>query len=173
MYTIKTILGLGNPGPKFFYNRHNIGFRVLDALAEKYNGTWQSKDKAEIAEITLGNKKIILIKPQTFMNSSGDVIPRLIKKGIKPEEIVVVHDELELPFGKLAFKIGGSAKGHNGLRSIISQCGENFHRLRFGVGRPENREDVPDYVLENFSENPADVDKLIDQAVTMLEKHSS
>jgi PTH1 family peptidyl-tRNA hydrolase len=99
------------------------------------------------------------------MNNSGQVIPYLTKQGIKPENILVVHDELELPFGEIKIRAGGSAKGHNGLKSIIQAIGPEFHRLRFGIGRPENREEVPDYVLEPFAKDKSEVDKLIEKAV--------
>lgn len=166
---IKAIIGLGNPGQKFHLNRHNIGFLILDALAEKYHASWHKKPDRETAEITINDNPILLIKPQTFMNDSGKVIPSLIKQGIKAENILVIHDELEKPFGKIEFKTGGSHKGHNGLRSIIASSGAEFHRLRFGIGRPENKEDVADYVLSNFSRNE-NIQPLIDQAVDMIEK---
>lgn len=166
---IKAIIGLGNPGPKYEHNRHNIGFKVLDELAQKYHASWRKRDNLELAEIMLGDKTVLLIKPQTFMNSSGAVVPFLTKQGIKPEQILVVHDELELPFGKTALKTGGSAKGHNGLKSIIAACGPEFHRLRFGIGRPEKQEDVPHYVLENFREPHDEMARLIDQAINILE----
>jgi PTH1 family peptidyl-tRNA hydrolase len=92
-----------------------------------------------LAEVMINNKKVLLIKPQAFMNSSGNVIPFLSKQGIKAENILVVHDELEQPFGKISFKVGGSARGHNGVRSIIAACGENFVRVRFGIGRPNQK----------------------------------
>lgn len=166
---IKAIIGLGNPGPQYYYNRHSIGFRVLDALAGQHNASWRARDEMAIAEINVHGNNILLVKPQTFMNASGQVIPWLSKQGIKPENLLVIHDELEFPFGKLGFKIGGSARGHNGLRSIIASCGDQFERLRFGIGRPENKEDVPNYVLQNFIEDSADVDQIIMQAVKMLE----
>lgn len=165
---IKAIIGLGNPGSKYYTTRHSIGFRIVDALAHNYGATWQKKNEMEYTEITIGDHHITLIKPQTFMNSSGRVIPALLKKGIKAENILVVHDELEKPFGNVSIKIGGSAKGHNGLRSIITACGADFPRLRFGIARPLNREDVPDYVLMNFSENPAELEKAITHAVTTI-----
>src|SRR5579872_2341140 len=98
---IKAIIGLGNPGKQFHYTRHNIGFLVLDTLAESEHATWKEKENQEIAEIHVNGQKIILIKPQTFMNNSGKVIPSLLKQGIKAENILVVHDELEKPFGKI------------------------------------------------------------------------
>ena len=168
-HLIKVIIGLGNPGPKYHYNRHNIGFLVLDALAEKYHASWHKKPDRESADIEINGEKITLIKPQTFMNDSGKVISSLMKQGIKAENILVVHDELEKPFGKIEFKTGGSHKGHNGLRSIIASCGSDFHRLRFGIGRPERKEDVPDYVLSNFARDEI-IEPLIDQAINMIEK---
>lgn len=167
--SIKAIIGLGNPGPKHYYQRHNIGFRVLDALADMYGATWQIKGEAEQASITLNGHKVLLLKPQTFMNSSGRVVPALIKQGIKAENIAVVHDELEVPFGVVKHKVGGSHKGHNGLRSIIGVCGTDFMRIRCGIGRPAHKDDVPDYVLQNFDAPAGTVDRLIDDAVKVIE----
>jgi len=167
-FEIKAIIGLGNPGPKYYRNRHNIGFRIVDALAHRFNGIWDSKPDMEVTTANINGKNVFLIKPQTFMNSSGHVIPFLQKKGIKPENILVIHDELEFPFGKIRIRVGGSARGHNGLRSIIGYCGKDFLRLRFGVGRPEVKEMVGQYVLQNFSESPEQVDELIDQAVDLI-----
>jgi peptidyl-tRNA hydrolase, PTH1 family len=169
-FDIKAIIGLGNPGRQYYYHRHNIGFRVLDALAERHHGIWHSSDLMESTEISINGKKIILIKPQTFMNNSGKVIPFLIRKGMKPEHMLVIHDELEQPFGKLSFKMGGSARGHNGLRSIIGVCGAEFPRLRVGVSRPQERHDVPNYVLSNFTESEAELQQVIDHAVAMIEQ---
>lgn len=167
---IRAVIGLGNPGVAYRYTRHNIGFRVLDTFVERNGGSWQHKDFFELAEIMLHDKKIMCIKPQTFMNSSGRVIPWLAKQGIKPEEILVVHDEMEKPFASLAIKFAGSARGHNGLRSIIEHCGDQFYRLRFGIGRPEHKEQVSDWVLGNFQE-PADImERAIAQAVGLAER---
>lgn len=167
--TIKAIVGLGNPGPKYIHHRHNIGFRVLDELAQRHNGSWRTKDNADIAEITINDQRIILIKPLTFMNDSGKVIPALLKQGIKPENILVVHDEMEKPFGNLSIRMGGSAKGHNGLRSIIGVCGMDFPRLRFGIARPERKEDVSNHVLSNFSEPASELAHGIQSAADMIE----
>jgi peptidyl-tRNA hydrolase, PTH1 family len=166
---IKAIIGLGNPGPNYYYTRHSIGFRILDELAKEYGLSWQSKENQEIATLIKDGKKIIFIKPQTFMNSSGKVIPGLLKQGIKAENILVVHDELEQPFGNVRIKVGGSAHGHNGLKSIIAACGDQFARLQFGIGRPTFKEDVPKYVLEKFKENPEDLEHLIQKAVSLLQ----
>jgi peptidyl-tRNA hydrolase, PTH1 family len=169
---VSAIIGLGNPGPKFVHTRHNIGFKVVEALAHKHGGAWHDKDTMELTEIMLNHTNVLLIKPQTFMNSSGRVLPYLLKKGIKPENILVVHDELEKKFGNVSIKFGGSARGHNGLRSIIEAIGtKDFPRLRFGIGRPEDREDVGDYVLRNFSESEKkELDHLIDRSVDMIEE---
>jgi PTH1 family peptidyl-tRNA hydrolase len=160
---IRAIIGLGNPGQRYYKTRHNIGFRVVDELAGQfYVSDWQRNDVMEYTQRKLvadDGQPVYMIKPQTFMNSSGKVISFLTKKGIKPDEIVVVHDELEKPFGHLSLRLGGSAKGHNGLRSIIEQIGADFWRLRFGIGRPERKEDVGDYVLRAFT--PQEEDQLI------------
>ena len=161
---ITVIIGLGNPGQSYYYQRHSIGFRVLDALAQRYHASWSKKGKIELAQVEIEGKNILLVKPQTYMNSSGDSIS-LLPQGIKPEHILVVHDELELPCGKRAVRLGGSARGHNGLKSIIARIGSDFYRLRFGIGRPEDREDVPDYVLKPFDKKSDEINILIEQAV--------
>jgi peptidyl-tRNA hydrolase, PTH1 family len=167
-YPIKIILGLGNPGTKYQYTRHNIGFLVVDALAEKHGASWQKKQNYDMADIEINGEKVILVKPQTFMNSSGKTIPSLLKQGLTTNNLLVVHDELEKPFGKVEFKTGGSHRGHNGLRSIIESCGADFHRLRCGISRPENKEDVPDYVLSNFSKSE-NIEPVIHQAIQIIE----
>ena len=167
---IKAIIGLGNPGPQYRFNRHNIGFLIIDALADQYGEQWSSKDNMQATTVRINNQSVILIKPQTFMNDSGKVLSFLQKKGIKPENILVVHDELEKKFGTLALRQGGSHRGHNGLRSIIGACGQDFWRLRFGIGRPENKEDVSTYVLSNFQEDKHQLEGLMSDAVVMIEK---
>lgn len=168
--SIKAIIGLGNPGPKFYNTRHNIGFRVVETLAQQHHGIFKTIDQMDLATITIHDKPITLIMPQTFMNSSGDILPYLTKKGIAADEILVIHDELELPFGKLKLKYGGSAKGHNGLKSIISRIGSDFYRLAIGIDRPENREDVPDYVLSTFKDVQT-VEEVINQAIDVIYKN--
>lgn len=165
---IKAIIGLGNPGPRYYYTRHNIGFRVLDTLALTHHLSWQAKPSMEITQLPLPAKTILLIKPQTFMNDSGKVIPFLLKQGIKAENILVVHDELEQPLGAVKLRFGGSARGHNGLKSIIASCGDQFARLRIGIGRPDSKEEVPSYVLENFKEKPETIEELIQKALEII-----
>ena len=167
---IKAIIGLGNPGARFDNTRHNIGFAVVDELARNHSGSWRMKDNMELAEIRLGESGVLLIKPQTFMNNSGQVIPFLNKKGIVPENILVVHDELELPFGQIKFKEGGSHKGHNGLRSLIDAGAQECKRLRIGIGRPTNKDEVSDYVLMRFAQPHDQVQAEIDKAVQMIEQ---
>ena len=166
---IRAIIGLGNPGSKHARQRHNIGFMICDALAERAHVDWQSKDLFQMAQLPHNGKQILLIKPQTFMNASGKVLPFLQKKGIAPEQILVVHDELEKPFGSITFAFGGSARGHNGLRSIIECIGKDFHRLRFGIGRPARKEDVGTWVLSNFNEPADELDALIEDAGDAIE----
>lgn len=166
---IQAIIGLGNPGSRFASTRHNVGFMVVDALAERYQGLWHQKDDIALASIRINDHELLLIKPQTFMNASGRVIPFLRRKGIQAHHILVVHDELEKPFGTLSFKRGGSARGHNGLRSLIEATGPDFFRLRFGIGRPEHKEEVPDYVLQRFEQDPSLLAERIEEAVTMIE----
>lgn len=165
MKNIKIIIGLGNPGKKYERTRHNIGFLVVNGLAKRYSGVWNKKDEKEVADILVEGKPVQLVKPQTFMNNSGKVIPSLLKNGNTIENLLVVHDELEKPFGSVTEKQGGSHKGHNGLRSLIQYCGADFMRIRCGIGRPNNKEDVPDYVLEPFKEEHHAVEQMIDTAV--------
>lgn len=170
--SIKAIIGLGNPGNRFKQTRHNIGFVLLDALADEYNASFKTIKNMELAEVIINDSKILLIKPQTFMNNSGEIIPYLQKQGIKPEEILVVHDELELPFGTIKLKFGGSHKGHNGLKSIIEVIGKDFWRLRFGISRPEEGYDVGDYVLSPFTKTEQkELHDLINQGLTIINNY--
>ena len=165
---IKVVIGLGNPGPKFENTRHNIGFKVIDLVAQAYDASWSSKQKMEMAEISVDGRTVYLVKPQTFMNASGEVIPFFVKKGIKAEEILVVHDEMEKKFGTLTVSQGTSHKGHNGLKSIITSIGNNFHKFRCGIGRPEDGYDVGDYVLSNFREDKKQLDDFIHAAASQI-----
>lgn len=150
---IRAIIGLGNPGAKYYKTRHSIGFRVLDELARVNGSSWQENNNMMYASVSgLAAQTVYLIKPQTFMNTSGEVMPWLNKKGIKGNQIIVVHDELEKSFGVNSIKFSGSAKGHNGLRSIIGVIGQDFWRFRFGIGRPQAETSVGDYVLNPFSQ---------------------
>lgn len=167
---ITAIIGLGNPGPRFHFTPHNIGFLILDTLCEQHSGTWQEKKEMHTATITINDHKIMLIKPQTFMNNSGQILGQLHKQGIKQENILVVHDEIDYPFGKINIKQGGSARGHNGLRSLIAHGGDNFMRLRVGVGRPDNPSEVGDFVTAPFNESQDEVQDLIASSINTLNK---
>lgn len=162
--TIKVIIGLGNPGKSYYLQRHSIGYRIIDAFAESVNALWLDKKPLWLAETVIGNSKVMLIKSKTFMNNSGEVIPFIKQKGVSPSEILVIHDELEKPFGFVDFSYGGSHKGHNGLKSIISYLGNDFWRLKIGIGRPLDKAMVPDYVLAPFDENVSEVEKIINMS---------
>jgi len=165
---IQAIIGLGNPGPAYSQTRHNAGFMIVDTLASQQGGIWSTQQKMQTCSIMIDSKKILLVKPMTFMNNSGQVLAALKKQGIAQENILVVHDELELPFGTLKFKFDGSAKGHNGLKSIMAHGGSNFLRLRFGVDRPAERQTVPDYVLRKFNQPQDQVELEVDKAVKAI-----
>jgi PTH1 family peptidyl-tRNA hydrolase len=171
--TIRAIVGLGNPGPRFTFTRHNIGFLFVEYLAQKYGaGPWRPAPNCLQTSIAIeGLGTILLIKPETFMNTSGQIQPFLAKQGIKaPESVLVVHDELEKKFGALQLRCGGSARGHNGLRSLIAHIGQNFWRLRIGVDRPEDRSQVANYVLEPFPRSEqAQFDVLFDEAARCID----
>jgi PTH1 family peptidyl-tRNA hydrolase len=173
---MKLICGLGNPGREYERHRHNVGFRVVEAVASRVRvGFDQRKFDAELATTTVAGQKTLLLKPQTFMNNSGQALAgaaRFYK--VAPADVLVVHDELDLPFGRLALKAGGGAGGHNGLKSILECFGEDgFARLRFGVDKPQGpgaKERVAGYVLSGFSEDERKtVDELVSHAADACE----
>ena len=136
------VVGLGNPGRSYERTRHNIGFLVVDELASRYDGDWRSKKKAEAAPVSIGAANATLLKPTTYMNNSGAAL-----SGYKLEQVVVVHDDLDLPAGDVRVKVGGGHGGHNGLRSIFQHLGKDFVRVRVGIGRPPVGVAPVDYVL--------------------------
>ncbi len=146
------IVGLGNPGAEYVGTRHNVGFMVVDALAEKYGfGSWREKFDGLIAEGKIGQNKVYLLKPQTFMNLSGNsVVKAAMFYKILPQNVVVIHDDMDLEISKLKAKTGGGTGGHNGLKSIDAHITNGYHRIRIGVGHPK-REDAVNYVLSAFS----------------------
>lgn len=147
---LKMIVGLGNPGPEHLLTRHNAGFWFVDALASRLGGRFRSHTKfqGEICRVQLAGGDITLLKPMTYMNRSGLAIRSLADYlKVSPGEILVAHDELDLPVGEVRFKLGGGAGGHNGLRDTITHLGAEFWRLRLGVGHPGDRSLVIDYVL--------------------------
>ena len=139
------VVGLGNPGRSYERTRHNAGYLVADELARRHDGSWRKRKKAEAAPITLGPADATLLKPTTFMNNSGSAV-----SDHKPENLIVVHDDLDLEAGTVRVKVGGGAGGHNGLRSIIGRLGNDFVRVRIGIGRPPAGMGVTDYVLSRM-----------------------
>lgn len=152
------IAGLGNPGPQYERNRHNVGFMAADAIARRHSFSGFSKKfRGEIAEGALAGEKVLLLKPMTFMNLSGDSIGeamRFYKLG--PADIIVMHDELDLAPGKLKLKTGGGNGGHNGLKSIDAHCGKDYKRLRIGIGHPGDKARVNPHVLGDFIKSDAE-----------------
>lgn len=146
------LVGLGNPGPSYAKQRHNVGFMAVDEIVHRFSfAPLRNKFHGQYAEGTAGHKLLIL-KPQTFMNESGRSVAeaaRFFK--VAPADIIVIHDEIDLKAGKVRAKLGGSSAGHNGLRSIDDYIGPDYWRVRVGVGRPEAGGDVVNYVLQNFS----------------------
>ena len=150
---MKLFVGLGNPGPKYAFNRHNIGFMALDRIAEDQGfGPWKSKFQAQITEGRLGTDKVILLKPQTFMNLSGQSVGEAMRfYKLAPSDVIVFHDELDLAPGKARAKTGGGHAGHNGLRSIHQHIGADYDRIRLGIGHPGDKSRVSGYVLSDFA----------------------
>ncbi len=148
------VVGLGNPGPRYAGNRHNVGFMVADLLAEHMGGRFKAhKGRADVVEGRLAGTRVILAKPKAYMNISGAPVAALRDFfKVPPEQIAVVHDELDLPYGALRLKLGGGDNGHNGLRSLRVALGTgDFHRVRFGIGRPPGRQEPADFVLHDFT----------------------
>lgn len=170
---IKLIIGLGNPTDQYLKTRHNAGFWLLDALAHRYQGIWKNEKKfhGDYAQIILNHQSIHLLKPYIFMNNSGRAVQAVAQfYQIELEQILVVHDELDLPEGCVRLKFDGGHGGHNGLRDIISACaGRNFYRLRLGIDRPSARHQVVDYVLKAPSKEGRNaIDGAIDEALAVL-----
>ena len=147
---MKLIVGLGNPTQKYKFNRHNVGFLAIDYLVKEYNASFVKDFKGELFK----SNDYLFLKPSTYMNLSGESVV-LVKNfyKIENEDIIVIHDDIDLKLGALKFKRGGSSGGHNGLKSIDKHIGNDYYRVRIGVGRPERKEDVVNYVLSDFSKN--------------------
>ncbi|MBT3557656.1 MAG: aminoacyl-tRNA hydrolase [Rhodospirillales bacterium] len=159
------LVGLGNPGTEYARNRHNIGFMAVDEIVRRHSfAAWRSKFHGDISEGRLGGEKVLVMKPTTFMNESGRAVQAAMTfYKILPQDVVVLHDELDLAGGKLRVKRGGGHAGHNGLRSIHSHIGEGYGRVRIGIGHPGDKSRVVGHVLKDFSkEEDIWVQKLID-----------
>lgn len=172
------IVGLGNPGPEYAMNRHNVGFMVADLLAERIGGKFKraGKAQAQVVEGRIGppgpaNRRVVLVKPMSYMNLSGGPVNALREfYKVPPANVVAVHDELDIDYGTLRLKLGGGDNGHNGLKSITKALGRDYHRVRFGIGRPPGRMQVADFVLKDFSSaERKDLDYLVDRAADSVE----
>ncbi|MFJ6280553.1 aminoacyl-tRNA hydrolase [Arthrobacter subterraneus] len=169
------IAGLGNPGPGYSGNRHNVGQMVLDVLGARLGGKFgTSKARAVVLEgrLGIGGPKLILAKPLTYMNLTGGPVSQLAKfYGVEPDHVVAVHDEIDIPFNTIKVKIGGGEGGHNGLRDISKALGtKEYLRVRVGVGRPPGRQEAADYVLKDFSSTEKkDLPILLEEAADAVE----
>ncbi|HSG36940.1 MAG TPA: aminoacyl-tRNA hydrolase [Paracoccaceae bacterium] len=173
---MKLFVGLGNPGAKYAGNRHNIGFMAVDRIAADHGfGPWRSKFQGVMSEGRLGREKVVLLKPETFMNLSGQSVGEAMRfHKLEPADVIVFHDELDLAPGKCRLKSGGGHAGHNGLRSIHAHIGEAYDRVRLGIGHPGDKNRVAGYVLSDFAKAEADwLDDLLrgisDGAVALAE----
>ncbi|MCB1310449.1 MAG: aminoacyl-tRNA hydrolase [Sedimentitalea sp.] len=155
---MKLIVGLGNPGAKYAGNRHNIGYMAVDRIAADHGfGPWKARFRGLAAEGNLGGEKVLLLKPETFMNRSGEAVAEAVRfYKLAPDEVIVLHDELDLAPGKARVKQGGGHAGHNGLRSIHAHLGEGYGRVRLGIGHPGHKDRVAGYVLHDFAKADAD-----------------
>ncbi len=159
------LVGLGNPGPRYAQNRHNVGFLAVDAIHRRHGfGPWRQKFSAEIADGTLAGERVLLVKPLTYMNESGRSVGEIVRfHKLAPADVVVIHDELDLPPGKVRLKTGGGHGGHNGLRSLTDHLGDAYRRLRVGIGHPGDKALVHNYVLHDFAKGDAAwLDPLLD-----------
>jgi PTH1 family peptidyl-tRNA hydrolase len=167
---LQIIVGLGNPGPEHRLTRHNAGFWFVDALARAHGVQFRahSRYQGDVARVAVGGRDLTLLKPQTYMNRSGISVRSLVDYAKAPvDELLVVHDDLDLPPGTARLKFGGGHGGHNGLRDTITHCGANFWRLRIGIGHPGDRDEVIDYVLQRAA--PADEEAIVGSIGAALE----
>ncbi|WP_251096824.1 aminoacyl-tRNA hydrolase [Streptomyces sp. Caat 7-52] len=172
------IVGLGNPGPEYGMNRHNVGFMVADLLAERIGGKFKRAGKAQaqvlegrIGPAGPGSRRVIVAKPMSYMNLSGGPVNALKDFYKVPvANVVAVHDELDIDYGTLRLKLGGGDNGHNGLKSMSKAMGPDYHRVRFGIGRPPGRMQVADFVLKDFSSTERkELDWFVDRAADAVE----
>lgn len=172
------LVGLGNPGPKYAFNRHNIGFMAVDAIIHRHSfSPERQRFQGLVSEGTLGGEKVVALKPMTYMNESGRSVGEAMRfYKLEPDQVVVLHDELDLPEGKLRIKLGGGHGGHNGLRSIDAHIGQTYRRVRLGIGHPGDKDRVLGYVLGDFSKAEMKwlepfLDAIVDAAPLMGEGH--
>lgn len=167
---MKLIVGLGNPGKQYENTRHNVGFDILDIYAKEKNfSSFKEKFQGLIAEKTIDGEKVLLLKPQTYMNLSGDSLIQVIKfYKIDVKDIAIVYDDMDLPLGKIRVKVNGSAGGHNGIKSIISHVGQDFIRVKCGIGKAITKQENINFVLGKFSKDENEVIKPMFDMVTLL-----
>ncbi len=164
-------VGLGNPTPNSENNRHNVGFKIIDCINKKFNLSKQKpKFKGLLTTGNIGKKKVYAIKPLTFMNNSGICIRELIEYfKINAEDVIVFHDDLDVEFGKIKTKFGGSSAGHNGVASIDKFIGKDYSRVRIGIGKPKGSIEVADYVLQNFNDDETvDMEKITENIIDSI-----
>ena len=165
------LVGLGNPGREYAYNRHNVGFMALDEIVQRYGfAPWRRRFQGQVAEGRIDGERVLALKPETYMNESG----RAVREAagffkLEPEEVIVIYDEIDLAPGKLKVKLGGGAAGHNGIRSIDSHLGNRFWRVRLGVGHPGDKGRVHGHVLKDFKKADREwLDKMLDAVAAEL-----
>jgi len=167
------VVGLGNPGPRYAGNRHNVGFMVADELARRMGGSFKAhRGRADLVEGRLAGERVVLAKPKCYMNESGGPVASLRDFfKLAPDAIVVIHDELDIPYATLRLKLGGGDNGHNGLKSVTKSLGtRDYYRVRFGIGRPPGRQNPADFVLSDFTTvERKELDFFIDRAADAVE----
>jgi len=164
-------VGLGNPGPRYAHNRHNIGFMVLDEIVRRHGfGPWRARFQGQVCEGRISDDKVLALKPETYMNESGRAVGEALRFfKLDPGQVIVLHDEIDLAPGKVRVKMGGGAGGHNGIRSIDSHIGCDYRRVRIGVGHPGEKERVHGHVLQDFAKAEMPwVEKLIDSVAAEI-----
>lgn len=174
---LRIIVGLGNPGPTYAGNRHNLGAIVVDTLAEQLSERFKSgaRNRADVVETRIAGNRVVLVKPRSYMNESGGAVSTVLKFfKVEPAQLIVIHDELDIPFDSIRLKVGGGNGGHNGIRDIDRALGtKEYARVRVGIGRPPGRMEVADFVLRDFApaerkELPLVRDRAADAVVTLI-----
>jgi PTH1 family peptidyl-tRNA hydrolase len=167
------VVGLGNPGDEYAGSRHNVGAETVELLARRHGGTLRKgKERARADEVRIGDRRVALAVPLTYMNESGESVRPLVRRyGVEPEQLVIVHDELDLPVARLQVKSGGGLAGHNGLRSIVAHLhSDDFQRVRIGVGKPVSKEYGADHVLRRFAKRErAEIEVTVEEAADAVE----
>lgn len=169
---MKLLVGLGNPGVRYHTTRHNIGFMAVDRLAEHINSaTWRAKFQGHLTEGVVNSEQVLLVKPQTFMNLSGQSVGAVCRfYKIQTQDVIVFHDDLDLAPGKVRIKCGGGHAGHNGLRSLHQHIGADYQRVRIGIGHPGDKNLVSPYVLSRFAKSDESwIDPILDNIATHLD----